>query len=327
MFASSRAAFATVIFFVVMPGCAGTHEPSQQSFPAVSSSRAERATEPSSTEATHEQQSTAARGVPATGLSITLACGRATSRLPDGWTIDVDESQPCHDRNGTQAYFGEHVGGGRSDTTVVHGDCRLELVAVDREPTDYPLEDYPGVIAAPASFVVSTPESTTFEVLARLPFGRSDAACAAMREPLLLVVDAGLTIAPLRDVATRTRAQISSDGHGIELDLPAGYWLFSRGGESDVYETSYALRGPGATYAALQTWWRDASRPARLVGRVLPARPRFRRGVDPRSNRDDCRFTDAAGPDPRLVTRIVLCGPEEGDAALLQLLSTATFVR
>lgn len=260
------------------------------------------------------------------GPRITLACGRATARLPAGFTFG-EWVEPCRDESYLQEMDAGGIGGGTSVHTIVGHGCELSIGASDRIPRAAAPPPVPGVHGD--ELLHLTPEGTAFE----LDADSEDPACTRFPEPLVRVLSETLRVRPLRSARTETRAQISSAGHGIALDVPVGFWVYCVGGAADEFETSWALHGPEGTRATLYTSWdpeSDSSAPMRGfeprvisdAGRLSPG------GYDPYGDgEEECRTIGTLGPEPRIVTSLLFCGPTDGDAALLDILRAARFTR
>jgi hypothetical protein len=258
---------------------------------------------------------------------IAFACARATARLPTGFTFG-DGSNRCLDRGYPQEEIdAEGISGGTSHHTILVSGCSLKISS---------REDPGGGRTPPRSdsrVYRVTPEGTSLLINVSVglfvrrggtPYPQRDPTCARFVEPLVRGIDESLVVRPLRDVVTQTHADITSAGHGITLEIPAGYWLFSVGGTADEHETAYQLRGPTDTTVTLFTSWdRVAGQPVRdFEPRVVAEGRRAESG--PMMD-GDCRRIGAAGPEPRIVTTIEFCGPRENDAELLSLLRAMRF--
>ena len=262
-------------------------------------------------------------------VSLTLACGRLTARIPGGWSVTAD-TQPCIDPGYPFDLDAVGVAGGTSTHVVERAGCQLEIDA--RE--DARAASIVGARAeAPRPDAIPTPEGTSIAIGVRPYPASPPAGCEEEAERIEEAVRQSASVTPLRDAVTATRADISTSGHAIELEVPAGYWLVSNGGAADEYETGYVLRGPGRARAELFTSWLDAGEDfdrARFVPHVLTSRTRLRATeYDPLADDDEsegeCRTGASPGPEPRLSVELYVCGTRAEQAALERILRAARF--
>lgn len=266
---------------------------------------------------------------------LSLACGRATAELHGDFAVLLDEAQLCINPGYPMDIEADGIGGGESSHPVRRDDCELSLRAWEPAPRS-------GAVAPLTSSDrrrirrVPTPEGTAVELSVSVERAGDRAACEASAASLLQAVSDSVRVRPLRDETTTARADISSGGHGITVELPPGFWLVSVGGAADQWETAYDLRGPGEAFVSIYTAWSmDQGVGRTFEARVLPPRPRWGRAPDPWDSWDDdgdpesaerqCQTTRALGPEPRVETTIYVCGPAAEREPLLRVLRAMRF--
>lgn len=262
--------------------------------------------------------------------TLVLACGRADIELPVDWRVAFRD--PCTDPGYPMPIDGRGFAGASTEVTVERGECELDIVTSELHPVVVPQLRAP---STPRTESTETPEGSRFT------YGiTASAACAADADQLFEATSTTLRIHPVRGDSPRAiSVPLSSAGHALTGTLPAGFWIYSVGGMADAYETHVELRSGGEAFAALLTSWDMAAQgeegpgefePRRFQPRLLRRAPSWRDASDPLTAEwleqpVACRETRAWGPEPRIRTTVLLCGPSEGHSELLEVLRSLRF--
>lgn len=256
-------------------------------------------------------------------IAVPLACGRASAALPATFTITLEQTRVCVDPGYPEDVRGQGFAGGRSVHVLQRGTCKLKVSASERTPKPAQSADAPiSPSADDASDVVSvTPEGS--QLLVQVT---ASAACANERAEAVASIAQSVRVLPLRDSVVSVQATISSVGHTLGLDVPAGVYVVSVGGMADQYETAYQLRGAKGAWATLYTSWRG--KPSASAGQqtstLLGQHPRWRTPfTDYATDTEGCRVTTGSAPDKQLKLELVMCGSRDGFTELEELLRSA----
>jgi membrane associated rhomboid family serine protease len=279
---------------------------------------------------------------PAMGEPIELSCGRWSARLPPGASVRPLVWGPrgeglCGDPGSEVAMESRGVARMRSHFEVVVDGCALDVRTEDALASELPPER---LVAPPEG------ERFAFEVgdIQGTPALRaisSDAALLVLVSPtqddcegavrqLRRTIQRSLEEAPLAEGGA-VHVPLAGDGSALELTLPQGWVVLSRGapplvlGQRAEYETAYDLQTPDGRARAV--WVTDRlDEPVRVASTTLLSdRPRWETVREPDGARTGTCALTQSFPERDLRLALYLCGAEEARAAVLEVLATGRF--